>query len=701
MNRAEKFAGTRCNAYFLACLLAFVGCVCAAAGPANGLTQPSSPSSEKVIALVPRNVPPTYFLDRKTGKPAGFAIDIMDRIAERAGLRVEYKLGNDWSDVIARLRRGEADLIPDLGITEERSAYLLYGPPLEAFQNSFFVRAKAGGIQKVGAGNSVGVLAGSIPHHTLQKNPSLRVVAYKSYPQALFELLAGEIDALAGPIPTILHLARESGVENKIKDVGPPFDELKRGIAVRQDSPLLLERLNKATEGFIGGDVYRRIYAKWYGKPIPFWTSGRIVAASGALLLLSIITMGGWRYISMVKLNRELVKSIEERKKTEEEMRRIEAQLFQARKMESIGQLAGGIAHDFNNILSGLLGYIALIRVRMKDNEALMAYMDHVHKLADRAANLTQGLLAFSRKQMIDLRPEDINRIIRDFHGILERLIGEDIEFRVHLSDAPLVVQADKRQIEHVLMNLAANARDAMPVGGKFDIRSGRMEMDNEFINANGFGEAGPYALVSVSDEGTGMDKDTQQHIFEPFFTTKEVGKGTGLGLATVYGTVKQHNGYITVSSDPGQGATFDIYLPLVAAEPEEDSHAMRLPLLQGDKTILLIEDDESLRWVIKETLEAFGYKVVEATDGEDAVETFRKHDGSIHLIVSDVVMPKRNGCEVLEEIRKTNPRMKALFISGYPADILDNKKLTGDGVGFMHKPMDPRDLLRKIQEIL
>ena len=377
----------------------------------------------------------------------------------------------------------------------------------------------------------------------------------------------------------------------------------------------------------------------------------------------------------------------------------MEAQLRQAQKMVAIGTLAGGVAHDFNNILTAIIGFGSLLTMKMEKSDPLLHDVKQILAAADRAAILTQSLLTFSRKLPIDTKPVNLNDIVNKVEKFLARLLREDIEFKCMLSEENLTIMADPPQIEQVLINLVANARDAMPTGGKLRISTEILELDREFIWAHGYGTLGRYASLTCSDNGAGMDKETVQRIFEPFFTTKEIGKGTGLGLAIVYGIVKQHNGYINCYSEPGQGTTFRIYLPLIRALPEVACEMPETLQKGGDETILVAEDYDSVRDLIKQVLETFGYKVVVAVDGEDAVAKFIENKDEIKLVILDVIMPKMNGKETCEKILQLNPDMKCLFTSGYAADIIDEeeKKM----LHFLSKPVVPTMLLRKIREIL
>ncbi len=386
------------------------------------------------------------------------------------------------------------------------------------------------------------------------------------------------------------------------------------------------------------------------------------------------------------------------------EHRKLEDQFRQAQKMEAVGQLAGGVAHDFNNILSAIIGYGHLLLMKMADDDPLRTNVDQIMEASERAATLTHSLLAFSRKQMISLKPVDLNDLLKKFEKFLLRLVREDIVLRVVCPDEGIVVMADSGQIEQALMNLVTNARDAMPEGGELVIRTERVHIDNEFMKLDGHGKPGDYARITVTDSGMGMDEETSKKIFEPFFTTKEQGKGTGLGLAMVYGTIKQHGGYITVRSRPGQGTTFTIFLPLVgsAVEKLRDEGAQDVqPPMRGNETILLAEDDDALRRLGSTVLGQFGYTVIEAVDGEDAIMKFVENRDRIQLVILDAIMPKKNGREVYDNIRLVAPSMKVLFASGYSSDVIGPKGITADEVEFMLKPISPKDLLKKVRNIL
>ena len=394
-------------------------------------------------------------------------------------------------------------------------------------------------------------------------------------------------------------------------------------------------------------------------------------------------------------------RDVTEQRRAGEEKTKLESQLIQSQKMEAVGLLAGGIAHDFNNILTAIIGYGHLLNMKLGKDSALTLFVDQILSASERAANLTRQILAFSRKQILAPKETELNSLISGMQKLLRRLIGEDIEFRTYFTDKAITVMVDQGQIEQVLMNLCTNARDAMPNGGLLSIGTDIVEMDEHYVKIQGFEKPGSYALVFVTDTGVGMDEKTKERIFDPFFTTKEMGRGTGLGLAIVYGIIKQHNGNITVYSELGKGTTFRIYLPLIKTTTEEIKVAEVVTMPRGTETILLAEDNNDARKFIAVLLVEFGYKIIEAVDGEDAVNRFRAHKDDIQLVILDVVMPSKSGKAARDEIMKIQPDIKVLFTSGYTADIISSKGIQEEGIHFISKPVTPYDLLVKVREIL
>ena len=396
------------------------------------------------------------------------------------------------------------------------------------------------------------------------------------------------------------------------------------------------------------------------------------------------------RAIRMIGMNQDIT-----------ERKQLEEQLFQSQKMEAIGQLAGGIAHDFNNILSAIIGYGSLMEMKMSQDDPRRLEAGQILAAADRAADLTRSLLAFSRKQILKPQPLDLNQIIRKTDKFLRRIIGEDIDLKTTLAREILTVNVDGGQIEQVLMNLATNSRDAMPTGGTLSIMTEVAEMSTDFIHAHGNGEAGMYARLSISDSGAGMDDSVRERLFEPFFTTKEIGKGTGLGLSIVYGIIKQHNGYINVYSEPGEGTTFTIYFPLICSLIDEPVTSLEEIPAGGTETVLLVDDDRMLRELSEKVLGQVGYTVITAADGREAVDKFNEFNDTIRLVVMDVIMPGMNGKEVMERIRKISPSCKVIFMSGYTADIIHSRGLFDENLEFVSKPFSPQKLLKAVRKVL
>jgi PAS domain S-box-containing protein len=379
--------------------------------------------------------------------------------------------------------------------------------------------------------------------------------------------------------------------------------------------------------------------------------------------------------------------------------KRLEEQLRQAQKMEAVGTLAGGVAHDFNNILTVIMGFGNLAQMSAGPEGRLRSFIDQIVLSAGRASELTQSLLAFSRKQKISLDPHQVNSAVSQTAKLLRRLLTEDIELKVELDEGADIALVDIAQFDQVLMNLTTNARDAMPRGGSITIRTRTTQIDEEFRKERGFGEPGEYICISFSDTGTGMDEKTMTRIFDPFFTTKEVGKGTGLGLASVYGIVKQHGGYITVSTRLHEGTTFDIYLPLV--DMARPSSATAVDVKGGSETVLVVEDDPDVRQMITAVLSGQGYTTLAAVDGNDGIRVFAEHRDSINLVILDVVMPGRNGQEVFDEITRMDPRARVVFVSGYTGDIVLDKGVRKDHPDLLEKPLSVVTLLAKVREVL
>ncbi len=383
------------------------------------------------------------------------------------------------------------------------------------------------------------------------------------------------------------------------------------------------------------------------------------------------------------------------------ERRQLEEQFRQAQKMEAVGRLAGGVAHDFNNLLMVINGYTEVLLEQLQEDNGMRQKVESIQQAADRAATLTRQLLAFSRKQLLELKVVDVNTVIQDMERLLRPLIGENIELVTRLSPEAGRTRADAGQLEQVIMNLVVNAKDAMPEGGRILLQSSSVQVGQDFRERR-YILPGRYVVISVSDNGHGMDKETQSRIFEPFFTTKEKGKGTGLGLSTVYGIVKQSNGYIYPESELGSGTTFKIYLPRVEDTPESASPAQS-PLSEnaGSETVLLVEDEESVRELVRETLRSRGYKVLEAENGEAGLRLAETCQERIDILITDVVMPGIGGRELAKKLAALRPGIAVLYLSGYTEDAVFNAGSMAPGTAFLQKPFTLQTLARKVRDVL
>jgi two-component system cell cycle sensor histidine kinase/response regulator CckA len=449
---------------------------------------------------------------------------------------------------------------------------------------------------------------------------------------------------------------------------------------------------------FSGTDALKILRSKGCEKPFIF-VSGTI----GEETAVAALRDGAQDYLMKTNLKR-LVPAVQRALREAEDRRhrkQMEQQVQQLQKFEAIGKLAGGIAHDFNNVIGAILGYAEM---GCEEAQPGTVFLDRFQKIRDQAhwaGRLTSQLLAFARRQMLQPRKTDLNTLVVEGMSLLRRVIGEQIEVRVVAGPDLHVAMVDPAQIEQVLMNLCLNARDAMPNGGRLIIETQNIETDLEFCRAHPYARQGSFILLSVSDTGVGMDTATAEHIFEPFFTTKELGKGTGLGLATVYGVVKQHEGFIHLYSEPGRGTTFRVYLPAGsgAAEPRQPKRDEQVP--KGTETILLAEDNEGLRQAAREMLEKLGYRVIPATNGAEAVQIFNKNPGEFDLIILDVVMPNVSGPAAFSLMTAVRPDLRVVFSTGYTAEAASLNPLLEQGASILQKPYSLKNLGQMVRSIL
>jgi len=477
----------------------------------------------------------------------------------------------------------------------------------------------------------------------------------------------GTIASLNPAFETITGLRREEWV-------GQPFERLVHP----EDLPLALELLGRVVRGEVRPASQFRVrtakgdYRVGEFSATPQLHEGRLVGILG--------------------IGRDVTERVQ-----------LEQQLRQAQKMEAVGRLAGGIAHDFNNILTAITGYADLLLEDLGATDPRRQDADEIHKAADRAAGLTRQLLAFSRQQVLQPTVLEVNKLVSDLEKMLRRLLGEDVELGTRLAPTTGRVKADPGQLEQVIMNLAVNARDAMPNGGKLTLETGNVDLDEAYAADHYPARAGPFVLLAVSDTGIGMSEETQAHMFEPFFTTKEKGKGTGLGLATVYGIIKQSGGFIWVYSEVGHGTTFKLYLPRVEELAERASQPAQAPAraARGTETVLVVEDEAPVRSVARQVLERHGYTVLEAPSAEAALDIATRYSGTIHLLLTDVVMPGLNGRELASRLATMRPDARVIFMSGYTDDAVTRHGVLEPGSAYVQKPFTPDAIARKVRELL
>jgi signal transduction histidine kinase len=648
------------------------------------------------IKMAIRDNPPLMMRGESIASFHGLSIDYVHLIEHRLGINFRMVYYATQKDQFDGARKREVDTAAAFVWSPDRLGEFNFTPPYIVLENKIVARtgflAGPTNLERMG-GKRVAVVHGTALEKYLEKYQGLLTIVPMPDEQTILqETSFGAVDAAIIDMARASYYIQEAKINN-LTVVGSVDFSYKFCFASRKDWPILNSILSKALAS-ITQEEREAIFRKWIYPDSPailktgtFW-----LAVTGSGMIVFTIMILFW--------NRTLRRRVE---KSNAELSVVNEQLRQSQKMEAVGQLAGGIAHDFNNILMAIIGYADLLRMKTKEDAPIRAYAEHILEAADRAAHLTHELLAFSRRQILNPQPLDLNEIISRLKTLLRRGIGENIELKTVFSKETMVY-VDRAQIELVLINLANNARDAMPQGGILTIETETIALDNTFRRIHGFGDPGMYVLVSVTDTGMGMDEKTRMRIFEPFFTTKEVGKGTGLGLSMVYGVIKQHQGYISVESTPGKGTKFTIYLPLlplVSDRQSLSSIAAEETFPGGTETLLLAEDDEVLRKLSRSLLEEAGYKVIEAKNGEDAIEEFLGHKDEIKMLIFDMIMPRKGGMEAFKEIKIIKPDIKAIFVSGYTADKLYMDRMLRGESELIFKPISPGTLLKKVREIL
>jgi PAS domain S-box-containing protein len=482
-----------------------------------------------------------------------------------------------------------------------------------------------------------------------------------------------------------------SSVQGKFLDVNPALVQM-----LGYGSPEELYAMDMAGDLYVNPDEHQKYMEEFSGAKRIEGIETRWRRKDGKVITVRLSGRAGLKYPGEPGSFEMICEDITER-------RMLEEQLLHSQKMEAVGRLAGGVAHDFNNLLTVIKGYSELMLNELTEKDPMRGEVEEIRRAAERAASLTRQLLAFSRRQVLEPKVLDLNVIINNMEKLLLRLLGEDVELQASLNPSLGMVKADPGQIEQVIMNLAVNARDAMPRGGKLTIETSNHVIDETYAREHAVVHAGQYAMMAVTDTGVGMDSETVSHIFEPFFTTKETGKGTGLGLSTVYGIVKQSGGYIWVYSEPGRGTSFKVYLPIVRTGAADDAGGR--PVLtatyRGTETILLVEDEDGVRALIREVLQRHGYRVIDTRNGAEATQACERHEGEIHMLLTDVVLAQATGTDLARQLIPMRPKMKVLFISGYTEEAIVHQGVLEEGTAFLQKPFTPNVLARKVREVL
>jgi len=653
---------------------------------------------------------------RDDGKVEGFLIDVLGYISSNEKWKIAFVPGN-LTDGLERLEREEIDLLAGIEYSRKRNNVYDF-----TYENVFsdwgiiYTQKKSNISQIVNLDNKkIAVIHNDIHYNNFRKlaeqyKIKCRFIEAYDY-DAVLELIdqkrvdAGVVDRLYGLEFEKHYKVSRSPIILSPADIHFAVPKKKHGELIRAiDKHLAPLKAEKTS-------IYHQSLDKWTPKnghwELPKWFVPLLTLAGGLVVLFLV---AGVILRAQVKtktaelslINEELRAEIAERKRAEEEREQIQAQFRQAQKMEAVGTLAGGIAHDFNNLLQAVQGYAQLLQMRQGKEEYGQKELGQIIRAAQRGADLTQQLLTFSRKAESELRPIDLNHKVENVRQLLERTIPKMIQMEFHLAEDLKIVNADPGQVEQVLMNLAVNAKDAMPEGGRLLVETVNVSLDEHYCAMHPEVHPGEYVQLTVSDSGHGMSRKTLEHIFEPFYTTKETGKGTGLGLATVYGIVKSHKGHITCYSERGEGTTFKVYFPAITSTDDIVRPQEELGVSPGGtETILLVDDEESLRILGSQILEEFGYTVLTAADGESALQIYQEGHEKIGLVILDLIMQGMGGKHCLAELLKINPEARIAIASGYSPDGPTRKILKNGAKGFVSKPYDIRQMLNVVRQVM
>ena len=668
-------------------------------------------SQEKpIIVGIDNSFPPMEW--EEDGEVLGFDIDLMNDIADDMEREVVY-IPLDWEDAYDAILNETVDCL-FVTITPSRSIFMDFSIPILNDTSRIFVREDIFGISNIKdlENHTVAMeIDYSSPEYLINEVPEINPIYVNTTGEALALLENGDVFAYFGKYYVARYLIERNNIEG-IKMIGDSVDMGACTIGVLKENTELLQAINNSIEVILNNGQYDMAYDKWFGTGL---TKNSInqktlqwLLISGILIAGAFIILFGWNYSLKRQVSiktKALQKDIKKRETIENKLRETQEHLLHSQKMEAIGTFAGGIAHDFNNILTVINGTSNLMLDFIGDDQKeIKQDLQEIIDASNRATALTKQLLAFSRKQISQPQVIDVNNSLQQIRNMLQRLIGEDISLKIKYATDPTKIYIDPNQLTQIFMNLLVNARDAMPKGGTIKIQISiisdpYLEPKLKNILRSGC----DYAWISIKDSGIGVDIKAREHIFEPFFTTKKKGAGTGLGLSTVYGIVKQHNGEITFSSKKHQGTQFDVYFPITDRSDEKSvlKETVSLEMIKEEKTVLIVEDEKAVRNFIINGLSSIGYKILAARDGSEALKISRNFEDTIHLMLTDVIMPGMSGKELNDIILQEHPDIKVLFMSGYAENIITSHGIVEKGINFIAKPFTIKELILKIKEIL
>ncbi|RJP74690.1 MAG: response regulator [Desulfobacteraceae bacterium] len=768
---------------------------------------------DEVTAIALRNWPPHYRTDPKTGEPAGFAIDVMNRISRMSGIRIRYVTYANWPDAFAALENGKAVLVPNLGITDERLRLYDFTLPYETFRISIFIRDSTVDIQEQGDiyGRKVAVVRKNQGHVLMEEKGGSDLRIYNSVGEAFMALLSGNVEALVYPEQLITEIAIRSGLEDQIRIVGKPLQEVKRAMAVRKGHPELFGKLDNAVRQFVETPEYKTMYEKWFGRPEPFWNGFRVAAVMGVVMVLAITGILAWRYVSILRLNRSLTEAEKRFRGIVEnsnagyffvdtkgrfrnvnqawlkmhgydssdevigqhftltqveadlvttgqnvekllagisiptgeasrrckdgsvgyhtfsaqpvviqgkvaglegfiidtnERRRFEAQTRLAQKTKSLGRMAGAIAHHYNNLMAIMMGNLELALEDLPGDSVMIRELEEAMFAARRASRLSTLMLAYLGQTAALRESMDLSRACREFLPELRAGMPKHLTLETDLPEPGPIIRANAGEIRQILENLVINAREAMgEQPGVISLSVGNvLPADIPFTNRRPVdfqpGMSG-YACLEVKDTGCGIEKDALENLFDPFYSTRLTGRG--LGLPVVLGTLRAYGGCITVESAWGRGSTFRIFLPLTTEKiPVPEAVAEPETMVPEERTtVLLVDDEASIREMGAKMLKRMGKTVLEAGDGFEAVDVFQKHRKDICCVLCDLTMPRMDGWETLEALRRIEPAVPVILVSGYDQALVMKGARSELPQAFLSKPYQLSDLKNALEKAL